>query len=199
MPKIKQSIETTIVDENGVVKQSRSNQVKTWGEEPAYIKLYLKDLMYLSDMPKQYAELTMSLLKRVSYAGDADGLCVTLVSRTKKAICEELGWKNVSSLDNALQKLLKGKIIFRVDRGIFRMNPNLFGKGDWQDISRLRMEVGYDITGKTFSTECEYEAKQKHHKQSEPAADTEAAGFGSFDYDGYVKSEVASNAKQATA
>lgn len=211
MPRINQSIETTVVDENGAVKQYRSNQVKVWGDEPAYVKLYLKDLMYLADMPKQYADLTMALLKRVSYAGDTDGLCVTLVSRTKKTICEELGWKNVSSLDNALQKLLKGKILFRVDRGIFRMNPNLFGRGDWQDISRLRMEIGYDISGKSFSTVCEYaekeaekakaakekaaaetktEAKEQLAESTQKLQETTTAGFGGFDFDYGIPAEL---------
>ena len=56
----------------------------SWGDEPAYVKLYLQDVMYLHDMPKQYAGLTACLLRRVSYAGDEDGMCVTLVPRIKK-------------------------------------------------------------------------------------------------------------------
>ena len=67
-----------------------------------------------------------------------------ITSTNKKAICDELGWKTVASLDNALQKLLAGKILYRVDRGMYRFNPYLFGKGDWQDISRLRLDINYD-------------------------------------------------------
>lgn len=157
---LKQSTDETVVDSAGKVIQKRSTRVISWGEEPAYIKLYVKDLMYMADMPKQYANLTMSLLKRVSYAGEQDGMCVTLVPRIKKSICQELGWEKVSTLDNALQKLLKGKIIYRVDRGVYRLNPYLFGKGDWADISKIRMEIGYSIEGRTFSTTCEYADEQ---------------------------------------
>ena len=71
-------------------------------------------------------------------------MCVVLVPRIKQAICEEMGWKRVSSFDNALQKLLAGKILYRVDRSIYRFNPYFFGKGDWQDISRLRLDINYD-------------------------------------------------------
>lgn len=156
MPKINQSIEETLVNSDGVILSKRTNKTLAWGDEPPYIKLYLNDLMFVSDMPKHYTNLVFSLLKRVSYAGDEDGMCVTLVPRTKKAICQELGWAKTSSLDNALQRLLKGKILFRVDRGIYRLNPYLFGKGDWQDIARIRMEVFYDINGKTFKTICDY-------------------------------------------
>lgn len=84
-------------------------------------------------------------------------MCVVLVPRIKQAICEEMGWKRVSSFDNALQKLLAGKILYRVDRSIYRFNPYFFGKGDWQDISRLRLDINYDeIKGRTFKINVEY-------------------------------------------
>lgn len=122
----------------------------------------------MSDMPKHYTNLVYALLKRVSYAGDDDGMCVTLVPRTKKAICKELGWEKTSSLDNALQRLLKGKIIYRVDRGVFRMNPYLFGKGEWQDISRIRMEITYDSDGKTFMSVCEHDEHSEQEQEPAP-------------------------------
>lgn len=157
MPRINQSVETMVMNDKGEMVSKRANKVMSWGDEPNYIKLYLQDIMYLSDMPKQYASLTACLLKRVSYAGDADGMCVVLAPRIKQAICEEMGWKRVSSLDNALQKLLAGKILYRVDRSMYRFNPYFFGKGDWQDISRLRLEINYDeIKGRTFKSNVEY-------------------------------------------
>lgn len=40
---------------------------------------------------------------------------------------------------------------------MYRFNPYLFGKGDWQDISRLRLDINYDeIRGRTFKTNVEY-------------------------------------------
>lgn len=111
MPRINQSIESKELNEKGEIISKKANKVLSWGDEPAYIKLYLQDIMYFADIPKQYASVTACLLKRISYAGDEDGMCVTLVPRIKQAICNEMGWKRVSSLDNALQKLLAGKIL----------------------------------------------------------------------------------------
>ena len=157
MPKINQSFETQIQNENGEIISTRANKTLSWGDEPSYIKLYLQDIMYLSDMPKKYVAVTEALLKRIAYAGDEDGMCVSLLPRTKRAICNELGWKTIAALDNALQKLLMGKILYRVDRGMYRFNPYLFGKGEWQDISRLRLDINYDeIKGRTFKTNIEY-------------------------------------------
>ena len=157
MPKIKYQNEQIAFNyETGEIKQRSTNQTISFESEPSYIKLYLQDIMYLSDMPKHYVALTESLLKRISYASDEDGMCVTLVPRIKKKILEELGWTSMSSLDNALQQLLKGKILIRIDRGVFRFNPYLFGCGDWQDIAKLRLTVTYDLNGRTFSTVCDY-------------------------------------------
>ena len=157
MPKLKQSIETEVISEHGEIVSRHTNRVLSWGDEPAYIKLYLQDVMYLSDMPRQYVSVTMALLKRVSFAGDKDGMCVVLAPRIKKSICEELDWKRISSLDNAWHKLVKGKILEHIDRSMYRFNPYFFGKGDWQDISRLRMEVDYsEISGRTFMTNISY-------------------------------------------
>jgi hypothetical protein len=157
MPKIKQSSESTVIDAQGNVQSHSENKVLSWGEEPRYVKLYLEDIMYLQDLPKQFVGVTNALLKRVSYASEENGMCVVLVPSTKREICKELGYKRMTSLNNALQKLLMGEIIYRVERGVYRFNPYLFGKGDWQDVAKLRLEINYDkIKGKTYSTNVEY-------------------------------------------
>ena len=64
MPRINQSVETMVMNDKGEMVSKRANKVMSWGDEPSYIKLYLQDVMYLSDMPKQYASLTACLLKK---------------------------------------------------------------------------------------------------------------------------------------
>lgn len=172
MPKVRQSTEETIVTENGELVERRTNQTLSWGAEPPYIKLYLQDILYLSDIPKSHENILFELLKRATYAGDAYGMTVTLSSGMKQIIAKKLGIKNVRSINNALSELVKGEILFRVATGVYQFNTYLFGKGDWQDIGRLRLEVNYDaIKGKTFRTVCEYkeqlQAKTKAEAQPE--------------------------------
>lgn len=52
MPRINHSVETMVMNDKGEMVSKRANTVMTWGDEPSYIKLYLQDVMYLSDMPK---------------------------------------------------------------------------------------------------------------------------------------------------
>jgi hypothetical protein len=163
MPRVKTSSIETILNADGGILEQRQNLTLSWGEEPAYIKMYLKDIMYLHDVPKKYAALTSALLRRMSYAGEEHGMCVILAPIVKQEICREMGWQRVTSLNNALQKLLTGKILYRVDRSVFKFNPYLFGKGEWQDVARLRMEIDYnDIQGRTFKVNVE------HKSPSEP-------------------------------
>lgn len=170
MPNIKQSVETLVMNDQGEMVSKKANKVLSWGTEPSYIKLYLQDILYLSDMPTKHSAILYELLKRSSYAGDKDGMQVIVNASLKRRIKETLGFKNMSSVNNAITDFVKGKILYRVDVGMYNFNPFLFGKGDWQDISRLRLEVNYDdIKGKTFKTVCEYQQEEDHEDQQQEA------------------------------
>lgn len=185
MPTIKQSVETSVMNEKGEFVSKRANKTLSWGSEPAYIKLYLQDVLYLSDMPTKHSAILYELLKRASYAGDKDGMQVIINASLKRRIKETLGFKNISSVNNAITDFVKGKILYRADVGMYNFNPYLFGKGDWQDVSRLRLEISYDdIKGKTFKTVCEYKDELKAEKQ----AQGEQAHFASTEeFENYVE------------
>lgn len=169
MPKIKQSVETSVINERGELVSKHANKTYSWGTEPPFIKVYLQDILYLSDLPKSHENILFELLKRSTYAGDEYGMTVTLSAGMKQIIAKTLGIKNVRSINNALSDLVKGKILFRIATGVYQFNSYLFGKGDWQDVSRLRLEINYDdIKGKTFKTMCEYKEPAVDEEPEEP-------------------------------
>ncbi len=153
MPRIK----TEIIERN-VLPDGKENTVRqykevVYGDEPPFIKMYLEDILFLNGLSSQYHNVLNCLLKETRYASEEDGLCIVLASYTKKRILKELGWKNMQSLDNALHKLKQYNIIYSLDRGLYRLNPYLFGRGRWQDICKIRMTVDYDaIDGRTINT-----------------------------------------------
>ena len=94
---------------------------------------------------------------------------VIVNSYVKNCIKDSLGLKNVGSISNAITDLVKGKILYRVGTGAYNFNPYLFGKGDWQDIARLRLEVNYDdIKRKSFRAVCEYQEPQEEPESIVP-------------------------------
>lgn len=157
-----QIIEKTINEETGEIVEKRETQAMRFGEEPLYIKLYLKDIMYLSDVPAGLSNVTYALLKRATYASEEEGMVISLTSYTKKRIMKEVGYERMQSLDNSIRKLVKGKILYRIDLGTFQFNPYLFGKGNWADVARIRLKIDYsDIEGKTFGTIIKYKNDEK--------------------------------------
>jgi hypothetical protein len=159
MPQIKQSVETITI-ENGEIKALRSNRTLSWGEEPPYVKMYLDCLLYLKDLPKGHTSILYELLKRMTFAGDDDGNAIFINSAMKNVISKKLG-VSLSRINNVLSDLTKGELFYRIDRGMYRVNPNFFGKGEWQDIARLRLEVTFDANGKTVMGEVEKKTKHR--------------------------------------
>ena len=70
---------------------------------------------------------------------------VTLTSRSKKEIAERVGIK-IQTFDNYLRKLVDAEVFKRIGRGEYKVNPNLFARGDWGNISRQRDEWMLTIT-----------------------------------------------------
>lgn len=116
--------------------------------EPPFVKMYIADVLYMRDMPKGLTNIVYALLDVATYA--KKGLRISISTGFKNEICEQLGIPR-QTLNNALVKLCKGKILRRVDTGLYELNPYFFGRGEWKDIDNLRMTWNYDdIKGKTF-------------------------------------------------
>ena len=164
MAVIKQQITRTEVDhETGETLKETVNETLRYNEEPAFIKVYLQDILYLSDMPKRYDKVLFELVKRAQWANRDQGMTITLSSGSKRLIAKQLGLNSISLISNALTDFVKAKILKRIETGVYALNPNLFGKGDWQDIAKLRLDVDYDLSGKkTFMAAIDYCRTEKN-------------------------------------
>ena len=56
-------------------------------------------------------------------------------------------------IDQHITKLVKSGLLSRKDKGMYIANPNLFGKGKWQDIKAIRMQFEYNDNGSFIKTE----------------------------------------------
>ena len=150
--KINQIREVETVDlETGAVDRILTDISYKIEAEPAYIKLYLADILYLNDLQTNQAGLLLALLQKMNYDNQ-----IVLNAALKREIAEKL---NISTgtLDNNLSKFCKGKILKRQDRGIYIANPHLFGKGTWHEIAQSRnanidMTINYSESGRTFNS-----------------------------------------------
>ncbi|WP_116404238.1 replication/maintenance protein RepL, partial [Serratia marcescens] len=98
-------------------------------KEPDYVKIYLKDIVALNDLPKGLDRVINVLLKVMSY----DNMII-LNSFIKKQMAQELGYKTVQVLNNNINKLVNAEILFRKGTGTYQVNARYFGRGHWHDI-----------------------------------------------------------------
>ena len=138
--KIRYQETNQVVDENGTVKQEQQQKIIQFPNEPPFIKLYIEDLTAILKLPNGTKDLLYSLLMKMDYEN-----IVTLTSRSKKEIAERVGIK-IQTFDNYLRKLVDAEVFKRIGRGEYKVNPNLFARGDWGNISRQRDEWMLKIT-----------------------------------------------------
>ena len=144
---IREEIEITKELINGEIKITKEKtKSRTVHEtEPHFVKLYINDICKLNDIPKLGNAVLNELLPLMNYQNE-----IVLNAGVKRRIVESLNTSR-ASLDNSLTKLVKSDILRRVDTGIFKLNPFLFGKGSWGDIKNIRVEWNYGKEGRTIS------------------------------------------------
>lgn len=144
------------------------------GKEPAFIKVYLKNILALANVKGTHSDLLNALVKMASYAGTNEkneygGMEIVINATIKRRLMKELGLKNVGSVANGLSALVKGKMIYRVGSGVYQLSPYVFGKGDWKDVSELRMIIDYRESGKEIRVQTKQYGEDEFGEVNEDA------------------------------
>lgn len=153
MPNITNMYESIVTDENGEVKGSRKITTTRIPSEPPFIKVYLDTVLYLKDLEKSYNPILFSLLKHVSWASN-DQL-FTANKYIKEQIAHDAN-VSLSRVNQAINDFYKGEILFRKAKGIYAVNPYLFGKGDWKDVAAMRLTIDFAPGKNTFKSTVKY-------------------------------------------
>lgn len=129
--------ETVIhIDEEGNESISSVEKTRKYekNSEPDYIKLYTKMWCEFNDIPTAYRGLFLELVTRMSYC-TANDLKHSQLVNTGKPWSEEikanLGWKD-AMYSRGLKELCKCNAIRKVCRGVYQINPNYAGRGEWK-------------------------------------------------------------------
>lgn len=113
---------------------------KTPKSVPDFVQVFTKDLGYLKNVQPGDTKLLMGLFQFVDRNNE-----IVINSTRKKQISENIGISE-SSIGSSLTRLKKKQVLLSVGRGIYQLNPFIFGKGKWKQIHKLRMEFVYDFT-----------------------------------------------------
>lgn len=134
---------------------TRRKTTLEFSKEPAYVKLYLDCLgVYIKNdgLTSSLNDMLVEVLKRSSYA--EEGQIVHLNTFTKEQVCKATG-KGMERMKQAIRIWVDNKILVRVARGVYQVNPYIFGKGEWRNIANLR--ASFDFNGGKVEVEREYD------------------------------------------
>lgn len=156
--------ETEVDTETGQVMKTR--HTVQYPSEPQFVKLYLDCLGVFSGnagLDKSLNDMLLETLRYMSYADDDQR--IYLNSEIKKRICQKTG-KSVARYNQALTLWVKENVLVREGRGTYRVNPFIFGRGDWRDISELRATFNFKTGEVTTEKELSHDDEDKEDKAS---------------------------------
>lgn len=145
--------EETVNQTTGEIEITHTEETITHSEkttEPSFIKLYLDHLAIYNGVPLTVNPIMAEFLKRTTYANEGQELVIN--AALKRQIAKQLKCSE-SKISNAMTIFVKKDYMRRIDRGLFVINPNLFGKGDWGNIRKLR--ANYDYIEHTVTVDIE--------------------------------------------
>lgn len=130
--------------------------------EENYYKTYSGKLDYLLSLPANLLKVAMCLASHAHYANEQ--LQIGITADVKQVLLTELDI-SPKTFKNSLTQLCDGKVIFRVARSVYQINPFLFGKGKWPQIAAMRLDEKFDIPSScTFTQVCELQRNLRNKK-----------------------------------
>lgn len=140
------STRTTHVDHStGEVLSTEDVSVVRIPREPPYVKMYIEDISRIVGLSSGAQSVLYELAGKIDYEG-----IVTITKGTRNRIAERTGLKE-PTVRNRISDLVASGIMRKSGYCEYEMNPNLFAKGDWQDVYKRRqafkLEVKYSEKG----------------------------------------------------
>lgn len=139
---------TQIETINGEVISTSSQNISVFEKEPPYVKLYLEDIGRLNNLNSSEQKVINELVFNMGFNN-----VVPSYKPVKELIAKRLGMQ-YNTLDKAIKELNRKGILIRQARGLYIMDPNIFGRGSWRDVKKIRMTIEYAEDGtKRINTE----------------------------------------------
>lgn len=140
-------VNEVVVDTGEITRQTRL-EAGAFEQEPPFVKLYLADIARLNGLNKSEAKLVYELIHNMGYNNVVPGY-----KPVKEMIAAKIGM-TYNTLEKALKELHKKGILIRKARGLYIMDPHIFGRGTWKDVQKIRMTIDYNGDGtKTINAE----------------------------------------------
>lgn len=143
MGNIIQTNKKTTVNGNGEFVEEEKEQIIRYPKTEDFVMTFTKDLGYMKDLTKGEMLVMFGFLQNVSNNNE-----VVLNKSIKERICNQFDLLP-TSMNQLISNLKKKKMIISKERGIYILNTNIFGKGKWNEVKKLRMLIEWDFKSQT--------------------------------------------------
>lgn len=144
MKKLALKTEKTVIDyQTGEIVQETKSRTMKIPNEPDYVKLYVRDIGRMLDLPGRAQDFLNIIVSAMGY----NNLFIAHLE-VKKQIGRDFNM-SIHSVNKYIDVLYKSGILIRKSKMVYLIDPNLFARGKWENIEKLRLLIEYDKkTGK---------------------------------------------------
>lgn len=137
--------DTTRNFETGEIVEQTQKKVIRVPKTPEFVMVFTEHLSHLNKLTKTEHSVLWALLNKfVGYNN-----LILFNSQVNSDLMKSIS-VGKSALSQALKGLREKYILVEIE-GFTYLNPEFFGKGNWEDLQRLRTEVVYDFDFKTMT------------------------------------------------
>lgn len=127
---------TCVINESGeVVHYEETTQFVTSGD--GFIKIFDDSCLHGELRDVSYSAV-MQIIRRMGFANA--GQIVSLGPEVKKDIAASLRLGSDRQVERIVKKLVDCGVLRKLQRGVYQVNPFMFGKGKQEDIDALRAD-----------------------------------------------------------
>lgn len=118
---------------------------KTCDTQEEFLKIYLNSIDDLSKIDHQTFEILLIILRRARFVDKDDVMGNEFFNNDifKHEVKMKLGLKD-NAINKYVSNLTKAKILLRVNKGSYILNPRYFLKGKMTDKTRMELVVKYN-------------------------------------------------------
>lgn len=126
---------TTSSETGEVVETVRVARVSA---EPEYYKVYTNMVLTFKGLPKSLDRILWLFLNNIRYCGDkGKDQYIFINKRLKEQVADQAG-VSMSRVNHAVSDFCKVGIFHKVANCEYTVNPNIWGKGEWKEIEKMR-------------------------------------------------------------
>lgn len=133
---------STVTDKiTGEVLMERTEESFFSEIEPDFIKMYTIDLLLLLEVPPDSLRIMIIILRQMSY---------TNILYTDKDFVETcINYIGISerNIRRSISILCSKGVLLKIQKGKYIVNPELFARGSWKDIKKIKLSISYSNEG----------------------------------------------------